>query len=90
MKKYKTIADVMNDYKTVDDLNRQQIIELKQMFITELVNNNDFSRFTQLDYDEPTFADWNNADNLISDDVVYEHYDGVLFTDDDFFCSTKI
>lgn len=27
-----------------------------------------------------------NADDIVPDDVVFNHYDGVVFSDDDFFC----
>lgn len=60
----------------VHSLTRDQLIELKQKMLIDRVD----------------YASWNEllaADYLISDEEVYSEFDGVLFTDDDFFCTVK-
>ena len=63
--------------KYVRDLSREQLNELKQSYKTQLEQNCDFS------YEELV-----NSEN-IPDDVIFEHYDGIIFTDDDFFCTSN-
>lgn len=59
---------------TVRDLDRNQLIELKQNILCDREEN--------ASYDE--LAD---VDELISDEEVFEEYDGVIFTPNDFFCT---
>ena len=63
---------------TVYDLNRDQLIELKQNFITE-------------QYDErgesPSWGELADADELITDEEIYRAYESYSFTNDDFSCS---
>lgn len=63
---------------TVYDLNREQLIELKQAYLTQ-------------QYDErgesPSWGELASADEIISDDEIYEAYAGTDFVNDDFFCS---
>lgn len=66
---------------TVYDLNRDQLIELKQHMITE---END-RRGEGTSYGE--LAD---ADNIISDQEVFAEYGGTVFSPDDFFSSAGI
>ena len=56
---------------TVYDLNRDQLIQLKQNYLTQ----------TQRDISYSELAD---ADDLISDLFIFEYYDGVDFTPEDF------
>ena len=63
--------------KTVRDLTREQLNELKQSYKIQLEQDGDFS------YEELV-----NATN-IPDDVIFEHYEGITFTDDDFFCTAN-
>ena len=63
--------------KYVRDLSRDQLNELKQSYKMQLEEDGDFS------YEELV-----NAEN-IPDDVIFEHYDGIIFTDDDFFCTSN-
>lgn len=59
-------------YKTVYDLNRNQINELKDCMFWSI-----------LDEDEGILKGI-NCPCEIPDDVVFNHYSGICFTDDDF------
>ena len=59
---------------TVHELNRDQLIELKQHYLTE----------TQ---DSVGYSDLMDADDLVPDSVVYGYYAGYSFSPDDFFSS---
>ena len=63
---------------TVYDLNRDQLIELKQRYITEQYERRGGS---------PTYGELAEADDRISDSTIYEYYDGYEFVNDDFFCT---
>lgn len=63
--------------KTVYDLNRDQLDELKATYACQLA---------EIDDDVLSYGEIVNAIN-IPDDVIFEHYDGISFVDDDFFCS---
>ena len=66
---------------TVSELNQEQYKELCQRYITEF--------WTDLvdGTNEPSYYDLVHADELVSEDVIYRYYDGIEFTEDDFFCS---
>lgn len=66
---------------TVYELSREQIIELKQAYITE--KNNEINAGTS--YDELA-----NCDELISDKEIFLHYECYSFDKDDFFCTADI
>ena len=61
---------------TVRELSRDQLNELKQAYAAQLVETEE-----EISYGELVEA------TEITDDVIFNHYDGILFTDDDFFCS---
>jgi len=73
-------------YLTVQDLLRDCLVELKQDYLSQLAECGIYAEVMDVDYDEPSMADLAQADLLISDEVIFEHYDGVIFTPDDFFC----
>ena len=58
---------------TVRELNRDQLNELKEAYAIQLKQYGDIS------YEELINA------HKIPDDVIFEHYDGTSFTEDDFF-----
>ena len=58
---------------TVYDLNRDQLIELKQRYYTENVNEN------------PSYGELLDVDDLVSDKEVYDEYANIDFVPDDFF-----
>lgn len=72
---------------TVRELNRQQLTELKGNYFAELVNEGTFAEVIGRDYDEPSYGDLAEIDNIVSDEFIFEHYDGIDFVNDDFFCS---
>ena len=68
---------------TVYELNRDQRVELKQNYLEEYLSH-------WADEDETiSYDDLMDADELISDETIFEAYEGTIFTDDDFFCSAK-
>lgn len=62
---------------TVKELNREQLNELKQAYAFQLKEDCDMS------YEELVNT------TTIPDDVIFEHYDGIIFTEDDFFCGKE-
>lgn len=61
---------------TVYDLNREQLNELKQSYSAQLEDCGDGNSY----YDLIKAED-------IPDEIIFNHYDGIIFSDDDFFCS---
>lgn len=61
---------------TVRDLNQNQLDELK---------NNYF--YSHLDNDNSSQCDGYDFSYDIPNEVIYQEYDGIEFTEDDFFCS---
>ena len=61
---------------TVRELSRDQLNELKQAYAARLAETGE-----EISYGELVES------TEIPDDVIFNHYDGILFTDDDFFCS---
>ena len=68
---------------TVFDLDRDQMIFLKQAYMIELSDCGEFAEVMNVDYDAPSWGDLAAADELIPDSFIYEHYDCV-FSEDDF------
>ena len=63
---------------TVYELNREQLIELKQAYLTRVLDERGES---------PSYGELASADEIISDDEIYEAYAGTDFVRDDFSCS---
>ena len=61
---------------TVRELSGDQLNELKQTYTAQLAETGE-----EISYGELVES------TEIPDDVIFNHYDGILFTDDDFFCS---
>lgn len=74
----------------VRDLSREQLVELKCDYMTELTNEGIFAEIMNRDYDSPSYWDLANADEFVSDEVIFEHYSGTDFVNDDFFCTADI
>lgn len=66
----------------VTELNRDQLIELKQNYLDVLNESGEHEEIVGVSYNELA-----NADEIVSDDVIFNYYDGVVFSEDDFFCS---
>lgn len=74
----------------VTELSREQLIELKGNYMIQLVNEGTFAEVMNRGYDEPDWDDMANADSYVSDNVIFEHYDDIDFSKDDFFCTVNI
>lgn len=72
---------------TVYELNRKQLVELKQNYMFRLADEGIFGEvvFDNEGCEEPSYDDMANVDSLIPDEIIFEHYDGIEFTEDDFF-----
>lgn len=66
----------------VAELNRDQLIELKQSYLEVLNESGEHEEVVGVSYGELA-----NADEIVPDDVIFDYYDGIIFTEDDFFCS---
>lgn len=64
-------------YKTVYDLTAEELDELRA------------NLFLDAKMDDEILGDISSYDE-IPDDVVLAHYDGIMFTEDDFFCNTGL
>lgn len=67
----------MKNYKMVQDLNREQLNELKNSFFWQ-------------DETQDILEDAYTSPEQIPDDIIFEHYDGICFVDDDFFVRCKL
>ena len=74
----------------VTELSRKQLVELKCNYMSELVNEGSFAEILGVDYDEPSYWDFANADEIIPDDVIMKNYEGTCFVPDDFFCTANL
>lgn len=69
---------------TVLDCNRDQLIALKQQYLTQLADVGEYEAATGFDRSEPSWDDLAAADEIVPDDVIFDNFDGYTFTDDDF------
>lgn len=74
----------------VNELNRDQKIQLKQAYLYDLADRGIFARVMDVDYNDPSYLDLARADDLVSDYVINEKYKGVEFTEEDFFMSEEV
>ena len=51
--------------------------------MTQLADEGDFAEFG-VDYDEPSYGDLANADEIVPDDVVFREWEGTEFVEEDF------
>ena len=72
---------------TVKELNKEQMLELKQRYLEMLADEGTFAEVMNRDYDEPSYWDLANADDIVPDDIIFTHYEGTHFVPDDFFCT---
>lgn len=59
----------------VKELNREELIELKQNYYCNELGNN------------ASYGELANIDEIITDEEIFEYYDYVDFVKDDFFCN---
>lgn len=74
----------------VTELTRDQLIELKCKYMDMLADEGTFAEVVGRDYDEPSYSDLAEADEIIPDEVIFRNYEGVSFVNDDFFCSCNL
>ena len=68
---------------TVRELNQEQLKELKQAYVCQLEDCGEDFKVLGISYQELVDA------SFIPDDVIFNHYDGITFTEDDFFCGKE-
>ena len=71
------------------ELSREQLTELKQNYLEQLANEGSYAEVLDVDYDEPSYWDLANADEIVPDDVIFRNYEGFCFENDDFFCTAN-
>jgi len=71
------------------ELSREQLTELKQNYLEQLANEGSYAEVLDVDYDEPSYWDLANADEIVPDDVIFRNYEGICFENDDFFCTAN-
>lgn len=69
---------------TVHELNREQLVQLKQDYLCQLADCGEFAEIVGVDYDEPSWGDLMLADEIVPDDVIFRNYDDVYFVEEDF------
>jgi hypothetical protein len=60
---------------SVHELTSDQRTELKLFMLEDVLG------------EQPSWGDLADVDNIVSDERMMEEYEGVCFTDEDFFCS---
>lgn len=63
----------------VKELSREQLVELKQNYLTELADKRNGEGVS--------YGELANADELVTDEEIFLFYAGVDFVSEDFFCS---
>lgn len=71
----------------VRELSKDQMHELKERYLTKLADEGSYAEILDVDYNEPSYGDLADADELVPDDVVFRNYEGTHFVNDDFFCT---
>jgi len=70
---------------TVQELSREQLTELKEHYLVELDNEGTLEEITGLD--AIYYGVLADIDEVVPDEVIFDHYDGIDFVEDDFFCT---
>ena len=77
----------MNAYMTTHDLNRDQMIQLKQAYLTRLDEEGTLNEvlYNDPDDDRPlSQGELAKADELVPDEVIHNNYAGTCFVEEDF------
>ena len=67
------MAAVNTAFRSVEELTREELNELKQNYVAET-------------RDDPSYGELADSTE-ISDEVIFEHYAGIVFGPEDFFCN---
>ena len=77
---------------TVKELNRDQLVELKQRYLSELMDEGCLNGvlYGKPEWDEDgehdiSYGELASADDLIPDEIAFDHYRDTYFTEGDFF-----
>lgn len=68
----------------VTELTREQLIQLKQRYLTILANEGTFAAVVGRGYDEPSYGDLADADEIVPDEVVFRQWENTNFVEEDF------
>ena len=71
----------------VTELNRDQLEELKQNYLMQLQESGELLEVTGKEVVDTELL--SKANEIISDSEIFNNYEGVVFTSDDFFCSCE-
>lgn len=71
----------------VHELSKVQMLELKQRYLEMLADEGNYAAVLNVDYNEPSQHDLSFADEIVPDDIIFTHYEGIHFVPDDFFCT---
>jgi len=74
----------------VRELSKEQMHELKERYLMMLADEGNFADVLNVDYDEPSYGDLLNADEIVPDDIIFAHYEDTYFVPDDFFCTANV
>lgn len=74
----------------VRELSKDQMLELKQNYLTKLADEGSYAEVMNCDYNEPSYHDLANADEIVPDDVIFREYEGIHFVMDDFWCTASV
>lgn len=76
-------------YRDVTELTRDELIELKQNYLIQLSDCGEYAEIMGVEWDAPSWGELAAADEIISDEIVFEHYSGIGFVEEDFFCNLE-
>lgn len=67
------------DVLTVYDLNPDQMLELKQAYLTQM--------FDETEERSPSWDELARADEIVDDSLIFDAYANTVFSSEDFMCS---
>lgn len=70
---------------TFDELNEEQLQQLAERYLIALADEGVYAEVMGVDWDVPSYGEIAQALSLVPHDVLAANYDGIEFTEDDFF-----
>ena len=64
----------------VRELNREQLLELKERYLIDWYASNDRT---------PSWGEMADAGAIVDDDTIFDYFDGIDFVEEDFACSSN-
>lgn len=74
---------------TVKELSKDQLHEVKERYLIKLADEGTFAEVMGVDYDEPSYWDLANADEIVPDDVIEREYGDTFFVEEYFCCTAN-